>query len=32
VLGGAAHAISNALMERIVFDGEAQPLTTNFGE
>jgi carbon-monoxide dehydrogenase large subunit len=32
VVGGVAHAIGNALMERIVFDGEAQPLTTNFGE
>jgi carbon-monoxide dehydrogenase large subunit len=27
-----AHAIGNALMERMVFDGDAQPLTTNFGE
>jgi carbon-monoxide dehydrogenase large subunit len=32
VVGGVAHAIGNALMERIVFDGDAQPLTTNFGE
>jgi carbon-monoxide dehydrogenase large subunit len=32
VVGGIAHAIGNALMERIVFDDEAQPLTTNLGE
>jgi aerobic carbon-monoxide dehydrogenase large subunit len=32
VVGGVVHAIGNALMERIVFDEDAQPLTTNFGE
>ena len=32
VVGGVAHAVGNALMERMVFDAEAQPLSTNFGE
>ncbi len=32
VLGGAAHGIGNALLERLVYDEDAQPLTTNFGE
>lgn len=32
VVGGVAHGISNALLERMVYDGNAQPLSTNFGE
>ncbi len=32
VMGGVAHAIGNALFERMIFDDQAQPLSTNFGE
>lgn len=32
VVGGVAHAIGNALFERLMYDENAQPLTTNFGE
>lgn len=32
VYGGIAHAIGNALYERLLFDDGGQPLTTNFGE
>jgi carbon-monoxide dehydrogenase large subunit len=32
VIGGIAHGIGNALFERLVYDENAQPLTTNFGE
>jgi carbon-monoxide dehydrogenase large subunit len=32
VMGGVAHAIGNALFERMLFDDQAQPLSTNFGE
>src|SRR6185503_19400022 len=32
VIGGVAHGIGNALFERMVYDENAQPLTTNFGE
>ena len=30
--GGVVHGIGNALFERMVFDEDAQPLTTNFGD
>lgn len=30
--GGIAHGIGNALFERMAFDDQGQPLTTNFGE
>lgn len=30
--GGAAHGVGNALFEWMAYDGDAQPLTTNFGE
>jgi carbon-monoxide dehydrogenase large subunit len=32
VVGGVAHGIGNALLERLVFDENAQPLTSTFGE
>jgi carbon-monoxide dehydrogenase large subunit len=32
VIGGVAHGIGNALFERMVYDENAQPLSTNFGE
>jgi len=32
VVGGVAHGIGNALLERIVYDNSAQPLSVNFGE
>jgi aerobic carbon-monoxide dehydrogenase large subunit len=32
IAGGVAHAIGNALFERMLYDDAAQPLTTNFGE
>ena len=30
--GGVVHGIGNALFERMVFDEDGQPLTTNFGD
>lgn len=32
IKGGAAHGIGNALFERMSYDENAQPVTTNFGE
>lgn len=32
IKGGAAHGIGNALFERMGYDENAQPVTTNFGE
>ena len=32
ILGGTAHGIGNALYERMSYDGDAQPVTTNLGE
>ena len=32
VLGGAVHGIGNALLERLLFDEHAQPLTTSFAD
>jgi carbon-monoxide dehydrogenase large subunit len=32
VIGGVAHGIGNALFERMVYDENAQPLSTTFGE
>ena len=32
IVGGAAHGIGNALFERMAYDENAQPVTTNFGE
>jgi len=32
VVGGVAHGVGNALFERMVYDDNAQPLSTNFGE
>ncbi len=32
VIGGVAHGVGNALYEQLMFDENAQPLTTNFGE
>jgi carbon-monoxide dehydrogenase large subunit len=32
VVGGVAHGVGNALFERLAFDENAQPLSTNFGE
>ncbi len=32
VVGGVAHAVGNALFERMLFDDQAQPVSTNFGE
>ena len=32
VIGGAVHGLGCALFERMIFDGDAQPQTMNFGE
>lgn len=32
LMGGVAHGIGNALFERMAYDDQGQPLTTNFGE
>jgi carbon-monoxide dehydrogenase large subunit len=32
VVGGVAHGVGNALFERMVYDENAQPLSTHFGE
>lgn len=32
VMGGVAHGIGNALLERMEYDDNGQPLTVNFGE
>jgi carbon-monoxide dehydrogenase large subunit len=32
IVGGIAHGIGNALLERMVYDADAQPLSTNLGE
>jgi len=32
IIGGAVHGIGNALFERMDYDENAQPVTTNFGE
>ncbi len=32
ILGGAAHAVGNALFERMAFDDQAQPLTTTLAD
>ena len=32
VVGGVAHGVGNALFERMVYDENAQPVSTNFGE
>jgi aerobic carbon-monoxide dehydrogenase large subunit len=32
IVGGVVHGIGNALFERMAYDANAQPLTTNFGE
>lgn len=32
VIGGVAHGIGNALLEKMVYDDNAQPVSTNFGE
>ena len=32
VIGGVVHGIGNALLERLVYDEHAQPLTSTFGE
>ena len=32
VVGGIAHGVGNALFERMVYDENAQPVSTNFGE
>ena len=32
IVGGIAHGIGNALLEQMVFDDQAQPVSTNFGE
>jgi carbon-monoxide dehydrogenase large subunit len=32
IIGGAVHGIGNALCERMAYDENAQPTTTNFGE
>ena len=32
VIGGVAHGVGNALFERMVYDENAQPVSTNFGE
>jgi aerobic carbon-monoxide dehydrogenase large subunit len=32
IVGGVIHGIGNTLCERMVYDENAQPLTTNFGE
>ena len=32
IVGGVAHGVGNALYERMTYDDNAQPLSTNFGE
>jgi carbon-monoxide dehydrogenase large subunit len=32
IIGGVAHGVGNALMERMVYDEGGQPLTANYGE
>jgi carbon-monoxide dehydrogenase large subunit len=32
IVGGVAHGVGNALFERLLYDENAQPLTTNLGE
>jgi carbon-monoxide dehydrogenase large subunit len=32
VVGGVAHGVGNAFFEHMLYDGDAQPVTTNFGE
>ena len=32
MLGGVAHAVGNALLEQMVYDAEAQPLSTTFAD
>ncbi len=32
VMGGVAHAVGNALFERLIYDDQAQPLATNFAD
>ena len=32
IVGGIVHGIGNALLERMIYDENAQPLTTNFAE
>ena len=32
ILGGVAHGVGNALLERMCYDESAQPLTTNFAD
>jgi aerobic carbon-monoxide dehydrogenase large subunit len=32
VVGGVAHGVGNALFERLVYDGNAQPLSTNLAD
>ena len=32
VIGGVAHGVGNAFFERMVYDDNAQPLSTHFGE
>lgn len=32
IIGGVVHGIGNALFERMVYDQEGQPLSTNYGE
>ena len=32
IIGGVAHGIGNALMERMVYDPDGQPLTANYGQ
>ncbi|HKA40479.1 MAG TPA: xanthine dehydrogenase family protein molybdopterin-binding subunit [Burkholderiales bacterium] len=32
IVGGVAHGVGNALFERMVYDDNAQPLSTNLGE
>lgn len=32
ILGGVVHGIGNALLEHMVYDADAQPLSTNFAE
>ncbi|MEK9832327.1 MAG: molybdopterin cofactor-binding domain-containing protein, partial [Rhodospirillaceae bacterium] len=32
IVGGVVHGIGNALFERMIYDDQGQPLTTNYGE
>jgi carbon-monoxide dehydrogenase large subunit len=32
IIGGVVHGIGNALMEEMLYDADAQPLTTNYGD